>query len=730
MAKLGFQEVHVFVPRPYQQQAVDEVLSRRQVGKRKLLLHLPTGAGKTVIAALLIDRLLRLPGAGRVLFLAHRKEIIDQTAEKIATQIGAEHVGVEQADRSAGKSQVVVASVQSIHQRLDDFKPSEFSAVIVDECHHIFAKSWLETVAHFQKGSDTLLVGLTATPQRTDGRSADRFFEEVAFEITLGHLQDLGYLVPMEYHTIETSLGLDLVGIAGNGDFQASGLSAVMNTPEARGLAMRAWKEKASRLKTIMFCASVAHADQMRRDFEAEGVRAALITGTTKNRDHLLASFRRGGIQVITNFGVLTEGFDDPSIECVLLARPTTSPLVYNQCLGRGLRSHPGKKLCSVIDIIDRSAHRLQYTAYEAAGFPAGWKPTGKDPLREAMAVAAIRVRNPAAFLRIKKALSLAETQSILMSLPDAEVLGGIGGQPLVRYKPATEGLPKAEAFHAAMDVIEKFGLKDDLVSLIADEHQIRARLHGKRKAPPEFLDFHIKNATGWPLDLSLETERVRQDIDEIEGERLKEKNPKGRLLELEQIKLVKRMDMNVAEASIGFQASGEVLLADAYLRSAVHHSRTKKKHAEQSLAAELFNFAVSRSKSTAHRAFVLNPRTSPPSIEAEISPIPAAQVRGTSVVEQDARQKIHEMVQKGIFSGFEYVEDQRGPDNQRVFFCTAKVLSGHGWISGRRCSSHTKKGAQAAAAADLFQQLIERSKRFSVQDQMKAIRQAVTPIA
>ncbi|HYX36921.1 MAG TPA: DEAD/DEAH box helicase family protein, partial [Oligoflexus sp.] len=115
---------------------------------------------------------------------------------------------------------VVVASVQSLAQRLSSFDPSEFSVVIADECHHVYAKTWADTIAHFQKKSDTLLLGMTATPRRTDGRSADQAFGEVAYEISLDALQDLSYLVPMDYYTVDANLGLGEVEISQAGDFQ------------------------------------------------------------------------------------------------------------------------------------------------------------------------------------------------------------------------------------------------------------------------------------------------------------------------------------------------------------------------------------------------------------------------------------------------------------------------------------------------------------------------------
>ncbi len=177
----------------------------------------------------------------------------------------------------------------------------------------------------------------------------------------------------MQYFTVQSDLSLDKVKMSG-GDFQVNALSRVMDTPAIRALTLKAWLEAAQGKKTIAFCAGVEHAHHLAEDFAALGKRAGTIDGKTKDRDELLKIFTEGGLDLLTNYGVLTEGFDDPSIECILMARPTTSPLVYTQCVGRGLRTAPGKTGCTVIDVIDRSTHELQYGAYQMAGLSHKWR--------------------------------------------------------------------------------------------------------------------------------------------------------------------------------------------------------------------------------------------------------------------------------------------------------------------------------------------------------------------
>jgi superfamily II DNA or RNA helicase len=441
-----------FRPRGYQRAAIEAVAERYAAGHRKLLLHLPTGAGKTVVGAMAIERLRPVIGGGRTLFVAHRQEILDQTARVIGRQLPRAKVGIEQGARAEGRdAEVVIASVQSLLRRKEAFRPSEFGLIVCDECHHALAPSWAEIIDYFHtnRRGEALLLGMTATPRRTDGRSASHVFNDVAFEMSRAELQDLGYLVPMRYFGVQAGLQLQNVSMTA-GDFQVGSLSATMNTAEVRALTLRAWQQLGAKKKTIAFCAGVTHATQLAADFEAAlGVRAAVIDARTSNREQLLQSFRSGQLRVLTNYGVLTEGFDDPAIECVLMARPTTSPLVYTQCIGRGLRPAHGKTDCTVIDIVDRSTHQLQYTASEMAGLPRSWRSRGRDPFREQRSIAAVRVTDPDAFLRLSAASCLEDVQSILAQLPPEAVLAGLDGQPVLRYdvpsdKPTRDGAKEA----------------------------------------------------------------------------------------------------------------------------------------------------------------------------------------------------------------------------------------------------------------------------------------------
>lgn len=494
-----------FRARPYQEVAVNATVGKARSGRRALLLHLPTGAGKTVIATLVVQRLRERRQRMRTLFVAHRREIIDQTARTIAKHLPSLRIGVEQGERSAdGDPDVVIASVQTLVRRKERYDPSRFGLVIADECHRALAPTWTSVLDYFRSGlpRDGLLLGMTATPRRTDGRSVVDVFDEVAYEISRAELQDLGYLSPMRYFNVKADLHLDRVKCSG-GDFQVGSLSKVMGTPAVRALTLRAWQARnggASPRKTLVFCAGLEHARQLAADFaEAFGVRTGMVHGRSPDRAELLARFADGDLDVLTNFGVLTEGFDEPSIECILMARPTRSPLVYTQCIGRGLRTNPGKSDCTVIDIVDRSAHQLQYGASHMAGLPSGWRTRGRDPFREARALRGVQVTDPAAFVRVRSATSLEAVQSLLMELPPETVMAGLDGQPVPRYLALDppEPPPPTRARGRVLSLLEQAGARWRRVEVTDDTVHVRfvdARTNNERY---DYLLWHLERVSG-----------------------------------------------------------------------------------------------------------------------------------------------------------------------------------------------------------------------------------------
>lgn len=348
--------------RAYQREAIDAVLAARRAGLRRLLVCLPTGAGKTVIFA----RLAQLARRG-VLVLAHREELLEQARDKIARALGDPSlVDVEQGTRRArAEAKVVVASLRSLRDdRLDALVAGrDLGLVVYDECHHAPAEDnqrVLRRLGCFDDAWTGTLLGFTATTSRGDGRGLDEVFERIVYAKTLPDLVDAGFLAPLRGYRVATTT--DLARLAPRAedrlDLDPEQLAEAVDVEERNALVARSIQELARDRRTIAFCVTVGHAKNLARSLNALGVPAGVVHGAMApdvRRDELRA-FREGRAQVLTNVAVLTEGFDDPGVSCVAMARPTRSEGLYAQCVGRGTRLAPGKRDCLVLDFVDLSS--------------------------------------------------------------------------------------------------------------------------------------------------------------------------------------------------------------------------------------------------------------------------------------------------------------------------------------------------------------------------------------
>lgn len=358
--------------RDYQSEAIAAVVRARRRGVRRQLVCLPTGAGKTVIFSELA-RLARRP----VLVLAHRAELLEQARNRLADALGdPAAVGIEAADRHApAGARVVVASMRSLHsERLARLLAArQPGLVIYDEAHHATAddnQRVLRTLGAFDDAWDGTLLGFTATPARADGVGLDQVFDEIVYERGVLSMIADGWLAPLRGCRIATTA--DLRGLAGGGDdFPVDALAEVVDIEDRNALVARSIQELARDRRTLAFCVTVRHARNLCRALNAIGVPAGLVHGQMRPEDRarVLADFRLGRLQVLTNVGVLTEGFDDPGVSCVAMARPTRSAGLYAQCVGRGSRLAPGKADCLVLDFVDLSDLSLA-TLPSLAGLP------------------------------------------------------------------------------------------------------------------------------------------------------------------------------------------------------------------------------------------------------------------------------------------------------------------------------------------------------------------------
>jgi superfamily II DNA or RNA helicase len=344
--------------RPYQRDAIAAVIAARKEGSRRLLVCLPTGAGKTVI----FSQLARLAKKS-VLVLAHREELLSQAREKIERAIeGSAVVAIEQgAKRAPAGAKVIVCSIRSLHvERLEQvLEGREIGLVIYDECHHAAAEDNLRVLRRlgaFDPSWTGTLLGFTATTARGDGKGLDAVFDRIVYTRTLPDLIDQGYLVKLRGFRIATSA--DLTSLAREGlDFRDEELSEAVDIEERNALVARSIQELARDRRTIAFCVTVNHARNLCKALNALGVAAGIVYGAmpAEARAKALADFREGRTQALTNVGVLTEGFDDPGVSCIAMARPTRSEGLYAQCVGRGTRLFPEKKDCLILDFVDLS---------------------------------------------------------------------------------------------------------------------------------------------------------------------------------------------------------------------------------------------------------------------------------------------------------------------------------------------------------------------------------------
>jgi DNA repair protein RadD len=315
-------------------------------GERKILLVAPTGSGKTVIAAAIVAA-----GTRDVLVVAHRREIVRQTSDKLIKR-GVEH-GIIQAgddDKLRSWAATQVASIQTLHARAirsNSMTMPPADLLIIDEAHHACAMTYSKVIATYP---NAILLGLTATPCRGDGRGLGGIFQTMIECPQVPDLIEQGYLVKSRVYA---PVDPNLRGVrTERGDYVASDLADCMDRPTLVGDIVTHWFKYGEHRRTVTFACSVGHSVHIRDEFVKAGVRAEHLDGSTPKdeRDSILARLATGETEVVTNCMVLTEGFDCPDIGCIVLARPTKQMGLYRQMIGRGLRPADGKLDVVILD--------------------------------------------------------------------------------------------------------------------------------------------------------------------------------------------------------------------------------------------------------------------------------------------------------------------------------------------------------------------------------------------
>ena len=351
---------HRMILYPFQKEAKDAVLRHWEKGNRAALISLPTGSGKTIVFSDILQSSLN-GTKDKGLVLVHRDELLRQAIEKLNFVWPGVKLSTVDAATSNFAGQVTVASVMSIVRRLD--KVPRIHKVVTDEAHHAPATSWLKIYNRIgELLPDWQHLGVTATPIRSKGAAdLEAIFGKPVYVKSIFELIVEGYLSPLKGMEVRTEVSVEDVGIQA-GDFIAEELSRVINTRERNRLVVENYLELAADRKALVFAADLNHAKSLAEMFKAKGVSAAWVSGETplSLRRSFLEKLRSGEIKVIVNCMVFTEGFDEPSLDAILVARPTRSLVLYCQMIGRGLRPYPGKKNCLFIDFVDNSSkHRL-----------------------------------------------------------------------------------------------------------------------------------------------------------------------------------------------------------------------------------------------------------------------------------------------------------------------------------------------------------------------------------
>lgn len=468
--------------RPYQQQARERIHTEWENGHTRTLLVLPTGTGKTIVFASVAADQVR--AGDRVLILAHRGELLEQAADKLQRSTGLVSA-VEKADATCLNTwfRVVVGSVQTLQRtaRLERFSHDYFGTIIIDEAHHAITDGYRRILDYF--GSAKVL-GVTATPDRGDMRNLGEVFDSLAFEYKLTDAIKEGYLCRIMAQTIPLKLDISSVTMSG-GDYAVGDLGTALD-PYLEQIAAE-MAQRCKGRKTVVFLPLIKTSQKFRDLLNSHGFRAAEVNGQSTDRKEVLADFDAGKYNVLCNSMLLTEGWDCPSVDCVVVLRPTKVRSLYSQMVGRGTRLSPGKtdlllldflwmtdkhELCRPADLVceDRTVARQMTENLAESGCPQDIEKAAVQASEDVVAQREEALAKQLEEQRRKKA-RLVDPLQYEMSI-QAEDLAG--------YVPAfgwEAGPPSAEQTAA----LEKMGILPDAVESAGKASLLLDRLHKRR---------------------------------------------------------------------------------------------------------------------------------------------------------------------------------------------------------------------------------------------------------
>jgi ATP-dependent helicase IRC3 len=389
--------------RQYQTDAEAATLAEYDKGVRRMMHVMATGTGKTIVFSRLYEKL-KSRLHGQMLVIAHTEELVQQNAAKMLEVNPSIHVGIEMAESHADPvcSDVISTCVKTLGRkdtnRIEKFNWNNIDKVVIDEAHHGVTDGYrriLDAAGSLQPDTHKLLLGVTATPQRPDGQPLSDLFEKVAYSYPLRAAIKDSWLVNIRGYRARTSTDLDGVAKGTDGDFVKSELSAAVNTAERNRQIVDAWIKQGENRRTLVFTVDIEHAEKLAQAFRDRGIEADHVWGEDKERKDKLDAFRTGKIQVLCNCNVLVEGYDDPGISCVVLARPTTSGILFTQMVGRGTRLYPGKIDLIVLDVVDGTSKHSLLTLPTLMGLQACLDLQGRSLLEAVEELERLKEENP-----------------------------------------------------------------------------------------------------------------------------------------------------------------------------------------------------------------------------------------------------------------------------------------------------------------------------------------------
>lgn len=334
--------------RDYQQEAIDNLKKMREDGKTIALLYHATGVGKTITAATDAKAV-----SGRTLFLVNALKLASQAKDTFAKVWPEATLGEYTGSQKDVSQTVIFATVQSISKDLEKFSPTDFDYLIVDECHHAAANTYQKIFTYFHP---KFILGLTATPERSDGEDMLELFQNVAHKMDLKTAVERGVLVPIRCIRVKTNIDLTDVRINGI-KYNSQDLESKLFIPERNQLIVDTYLKYVNGKKTVIFCASVDHAAEIAKLLRDGGVKAEAVSGRDRVevREKILKDYETGSTNVLCACDLLNEGWDSPHTTVLFMARPTMSKTIYLQQLGRGTRRYPGKEDLLMVDFVDNA---------------------------------------------------------------------------------------------------------------------------------------------------------------------------------------------------------------------------------------------------------------------------------------------------------------------------------------------------------------------------------------